>query len=83
MNIKNTKQISSRKFLGMTAGAAALAVIPFNNAFASDPKKAKPKKPNSKFGGVQVGAITYSWRSMSPTAEDTLELLPCMRHQLH
>ncbi|GAB1359554.1 hypothetical protein MASR1M31_13390 [Porphyromonadaceae bacterium] len=22
------------------------------------------KKPNSKFGGVQVGAITYSFRSM-------------------
>ena len=73
MNIKNTKQISRRKFLAMTAGAASLAVIPLNNAFAADPKKVKPKKPNSKFGGVQVGAITYSWRSMSPTAEETLD----------
>lgn len=64
---------SRRRFLTLTAGAAALALIPANFVSAADAKKEKVKKPNSKFGGVQVGAITYSWRSMSPTAEDTLK----------
>lgn len=30
-------------------------------------------KPNSNFGGVQIGVITYSFRSLSSTAEDTLK----------
>jgi len=64
---------SRRRFLTLTLGAAGLALIPTNFVSAADAKKEKVKKPNSKFGGVQVGAITYSWRSMSPTAEDTLK----------
>ena len=32
-------------------------------------------KPNSEFGGVQVGAITYSWRSMPGSAEDILNIV--------
>ncbi len=31
------------------------------------------QKPNSTFGGVHVGIITYSFRSLSGTAEDTLK----------
>jgi len=65
--------LSRRQFLVMTAGTASLVLLPFETVSGADPKKAKQKKPNSKFGGVQVGAITYSWRSMSPTAEDTLQ----------
>jgi len=30
-------------------------------------------KPNSKFNGVQIGVITYSYRSMPSTAEDLLK----------
>lgn len=30
-------------------------------------------KPNSNFGGVQIGAITYSFRALSATAADTLQ----------
>jgi len=30
-------------------------------------------KPNSMFGGVQIGAITYSFRGLSSSAEDTLK----------
>jgi sugar phosphate isomerase/epimerase len=30
-------------------------------------------KPNSKFGGVQIGAITYSFRSMPSSAEQVLK----------
>ena len=30
-------------------------------------------KPNSKFKGVQIGAITYSWRSMPGTPQDIID----------
>jgi sugar phosphate isomerase/epimerase len=65
--------LSRRRFLGMTAAAATFALVPVNFTSDAEPKKAKFKKPDSKFGGVQIGAITYSWRSMSPTSEDTLK----------
>jgi sugar phosphate isomerase/epimerase len=66
----NSNSLSRRKFLGLTAAAATVAVVPVNFGIKTTQK---PKRPNSKFGGVQVGAITYSWRSMSPSAEDTLQ----------
>jgi len=69
---KSENQVSRRKFLEMTAGAA-LAIVPFSAVSGMQSAKTKTKKPNSRFGGVQIGAITYSWRSMSPTAEDTLK----------
>ena len=72
MNSSN-KKVSRRRFITLTAAAAMLAVAPLNFSFGQAAKKTKTKKPNSKFGGVQIGAITYSWRSMSPTAEDTLK----------
>jgi sugar phosphate isomerase/epimerase len=70
-NLKN--QLSRRKFLGITTAAAAFTIIPadFNPGGESESKQAK--KPDSRFGGVQVGAITYSWRSMPSTAEDILK----------
>ena len=46
-------------------------------AFANDEVKVKTrlhaKMPGSKFKGVQIGAITYSWRSMPSSAEDILK----------
>lgn len=33
------------------------------------------EKPDSKFGGVQIGLITYSYRSMPSTAEDLLKYI--------
>jgi len=30
-------------------------------------------KPDSKFGGVQIGAITYSFRALPSSAEETLK----------
>ena len=57
----------------MTAAAAALAFVPMNFPSGAAEKKKKALKPNSKFGGVHVGAITYSWRSMPGSAEDTLK----------
>lgn len=66
------KNLSRRRFVAMTAGAASLALIPFDITSAAS-AGVKQGKPDSKFGGVQIGAITYSWRSMSPAAEDTLK----------
>ncbi len=67
MEKKNINSLSRRRFIGTTTMAAAgLAIAPA--AYAS-----MKGKPNSKFGGVQIGAITYSWRSMPSTAEDILK----------
>jgi len=62
-----TVLVSRRKFLNTTfIATAGLAFAP--HAFA-----VVKGKPNSKFGGVQIGAITYSWRSMPSSAEDILK----------
>jgi sugar phosphate isomerase/epimerase len=73
MENKTNSHVTRRRFLSLTAAAATLAVVPVNFSFGSEPKKEKTKKPNSKFGGVQIGAITYSWRSMPDSAEETLK----------
>jgi sugar phosphate isomerase/epimerase len=63
-------RISRRKFIGTTAAAtAAISLAPVNFGFAATARK----KPNSNFGGVQIGAITYSWRSMPSTAKDIVK----------
>ncbi|HSH20073.1 MAG TPA: TIM barrel protein [Draconibacterium sp.] len=67
MEKKNITFVSRRKFLGTTALATA------GLAFSPRVFTASAVKPNSKFGGVQIGAITYSWRSMPSTAEDILK----------
>jgi sugar phosphate isomerase/epimerase len=66
-------QFSRRKFLGLTAAATAFSFIPQNLVSGGEPKFQNEKKPDSDFGGVQVGAITYSWRSMPGSAEDILQ----------
>jgi sugar phosphate isomerase/epimerase len=68
-----SNQVSRRRFLELTAVAAALSFIPSIPNPGTSPVYQKLKKPNSKFGGVQVGAITYSWRSMPSSAEDILQ----------
>jgi sugar phosphate isomerase/epimerase len=62
--------ISRRKFLGTAAGAAALAVVPFNFSFAIG---TQAKKPNSRVGGVQIGLTTYCYRSISHSLEEVLQ----------
>ena len=64
---------SRREFLGRSVAAlAAASFLP--SAFSCTGKSvaapapvdtaAEAGKVNSKFGGVQIGTITYSWRSM-------------------
>jgi len=66
-------QLSRRKFLG--AGLAAAAGI----AVSKNPVSGMPayirdlNKPNSVIKGVQIGVITYSFRSMPSSAEQLLQ----------
>ena len=58
--------LSRRTFIGCAAALAGSSVIPkMAIAAAAD-------KPNSKFNGVQIGVITYSYRSLPGSAEDLL-----------
>jgi sugar phosphate isomerase/epimerase len=67
-----SKSLSRRNFLGSTAAAAAFSMVPLNFAFKNAPRTA-PGKPDSNFGGVQIGAITYSWRSMPGGVENVIK----------
>jgi hypothetical protein len=68
MKEQNETIISRRAFMG---GAAALAASAAMSRYAFGGMSAS--KPNSKFNGVQIGAITYSFRSMPSSAEDILK----------
>lgn len=62
----NDTNFSRRFFIG---GAAALA------AATMLPRRSDAMKPDSDFSGVQIGAITYSFRSMPSSAVDLLGYL--------
>ena len=62
--------ISRRQFVGTTAAAAAALSIAPRVVFGEE-----TTKPDSKFNGVQIGAITYSFRGMPGTADDLLNYL--------
>lgn len=78
--MKNLRQpknaISRRKFLGGTAAAAALSMVPISFSCQSKPTVASAPasdKPNSNFNGVRIGTITYSWRSMPGGVENVIK----------
>jgi sugar phosphate isomerase/epimerase len=74
--IDNSKNgLSRRKFLGSTAAVAAFSMVPLPAALKGMPalEPAQTDKPNSKFSGVQIGAITYSWRSMPGGVENVIK----------
>ena len=63
--MKKTQNISRRSFIRKSAvGTGALAFAPMAFSCTGD--------SGSTFGGVPIGVITYSWRSMPSTAEDIL-----------
>lgn len=66
------KEISRRYFLGATATALAGMVASPSLSFGAPAIIKNLGKPNSKIAGVQIGAITYSFRSMENDAESTL-----------
>jgi len=65
---KQRMTVSRRGFLGATAATAASAIIPAR-LFAQG------GKPNSNFGGVQIGVITYSYHGKPQSAEQVLGYL--------
>jgi len=64
------KKFSRRDFL---INSSALVGGLSLSSFGTLAGEMKPEKPNSKFGGVQIGVIDYSWRTMPGSAEDILK----------
>lgn len=61
-------KMTRRGFMGSTAAAAA--------ALALNPRIARAdEKPDSNFNGVQIGVITYSYRSLPCSAEELLSYI--------
>ena len=61
--------LSRRTFIGGAAALAASSVMP------GVAPAAPVARPDSKFNGVQIGVITYSYRSLPGTAEDLLRYI--------
>lgn len=70
-----THRISRRRFLSSTAGITAVTMMPLSFSCISKPGREVAESPglNSNFGGVQIGAITYSWRSMPGGIENIIK----------
>lgn len=68
-----SENFSRRSFLtkGSVAAMGLLAAGPSLYGFAPD----AVKKPNSKFAGVQIGTITYSYRSMPHDIHQLLKMI--------
>ncbi len=67
-------KITRRKFIGSSAALTTMAILPSGIISC----KGSSGKPNSRFGGVQIGVQTYSFRSMPFSAEEILGyLLEC------
>ncbi len=64
---KQNNTLSRRSFLTTTTALSAAAAIPRLPAASTVPK------PDSNFNGIQIGTITYSYRSMPGSAEDILK----------
>ena len=68
---KSIDKISRRKFIGGSAALATIAFLPTGLTSC----RGTQGRMNSKFGGVQIGVQTYSFRSMPDSAEDILGYL--------
>jgi sugar phosphate isomerase/epimerase len=68
--MSNQNNQSRRQFL-INGSLVSLGVLWASQAAVS--KTLFAEKPNSKFGGVQIGAITYSFRSMPGSVDDLIK----------
>lgn len=64
--------LSRRRFIGNSVLAAAGLLVFSKSSFAGSLLNVADK-PNSKINGVQIGVITYSFRSMPGTIDDLLK----------
>ncbi|HUH20159.1 sugar phosphate isomerase/epimerase [Albibacterium sp.] len=65
--------LSRRKFLGASTLAVAGMAVASQSTFGAPAYIKNLGKPNSLFNGVQIGCITYSFRSMPSSAEQLLQ----------
>ncbi|HQG76140.1 MAG: TIM barrel protein [Bacteroidales bacterium] len=75
---KKTSLVSRRQFIGTAAAAAtALSIVPVATRCKGPVHTETPEKsaglPDSRFGGVQIGTITYSWRDQPGGVENILK----------
>lgn len=76
MKDQSTKKIialSRRDFIGKSAAAVTGFALASHSVLGAPAIIRNLGKPNSKFNGVQIGAITYSWRSLPVNAEQVLK----------
>lgn len=66
-------EISRRGFMSIIPAATIGVLLSKNSIFAKNANGPELGKPNSKFGGVQVGVITYSFRSMPHDIDQLLQ----------
>ncbi len=71
MDIIKSKKISRRSFICNASALAALSCLPGSMAKAA----VLSSKPNSLYAGVQIGAISYSYRSLPGGAKNTIDYL--------
>jgi sugar phosphate isomerase/epimerase len=64
--------LSRRRFIG-SAVLAAAGVLAFSKSSFAGAVAGRADKPNSRINGVQIGVITYSFRSMPDTIDDLLK----------
>lgn len=65
--------LSRRQFIGRSAAAVTGIALASNSVLGAPAIIRNLGKPNSKFNGVQIGAITYSFRSLPGNAEQILK----------
>jgi len=64
--------LSRRRFIGSAALATA-GILAFSKSSFAGVLSGRADKPNSRINGVQIGVITYSFRSMPDTIDDLLK----------
>ncbi|HMG89979.1 MAG TPA: TIM barrel protein [Chryseolinea sp.] len=72
-NMKDSASLSRRDFIGKSAVAAAGIAFGSQYSFGAPAILKNLGKPNSKFSGIQIGVISYSFRSMPCNAEQLLK----------
>lgn len=66
-------EISRRGFMSIIPIATLGLMLSKDSIFAKNSSVLSFNKPNSKFGGIQIGAITYSFRSMPHDIDQLLK----------
>ncbi len=69
---KANRTLSRRKFIGKSTLAAAGATLISPSLFGAPAILKHYKKPNSIINGVQIGVITYSFRSMEDQSAEAI-----------